>query len=358
MEGPYGSNQYQLSQSGWDSLLSYYDPKDYNEAYGFDYYHNWPHERINETASNRNGNWNSKLYGRLTSNYDGSQVVRTYLLQLSDLKGKVIGENNAIDGKTCFPAGEYGLDFIFVTASQTGGLDVISMKWGIGDEYINLPIDFNNLPAGNLYVDERLTTNGGPMWFEFQADTYDAEMVIEPLKVRVHNDIVVAKKRFRLNEVCNNPYVWGSNDFDKNSKMTIVWKNRLGAYERWDFTLDSKKTLNIDRRNFSPSKSRDSFGLYSGVEGDTKNYSISGTEQFLINSDWMTQAQGEWIDELLTSTEVYIETDRSLETEYKNFTWIPVLIQDSQYTYKTQIRDKKIKLALTINVANNINNIS
>jgi len=358
MEGPYGSNQADAANTGW----SFYDPKTYNLSYGFDYYHNHPHER---GTSVRNGWWNSFLRLRTTADWvDNNNPIRCYLAQLSDVRGKAFFDQNAIDGKFCFPAGEYGFDYKFIESfSESVDPADLTMAWCIGNECVYLPFDPNN--PDEIHTDITLQTNGGVMYWQLfnNLGSGQSYIYIEPIKIRVHNDIIVAKKKYRLNQSCNNPYIVGTNQYELNNMVKLIWKNRLGSYEFFYFTLDSQRSINIDRKAFNPSQTKDEYGLSSNLIGDRQNYSIQAIEEVVINSDWITTAQTEWLDELLTSTEVYLEQSREEDFEgwggnVSDFIqWLPVSIIDTRYTYKTQLRDKLFNLSLTIQFNTNINNI-
>ena len=70
-----------------------------------------------------------------------------------------------------------------------------------------------------------------------------------------------------------------------------------------------------------------------------------------INSNWITEDDSIWLEELLTSPEVYVlgntDTLGGASTGYK----LPIIITDTTYEVKTAIRDRLFNLVVNFKYA-------
>jgi hypothetical protein len=131
--------------------------------------------------------------------------------------------------------------------------------------------------------------------------------------------------------------------------VRMVFLNRMGGYDYFSFTKDNKKTVNINRTEYKQVLQPD----YSiGDRGDTV-LAQDVQYTFTVNSNWITEGEYAWLEELVTSPEVYYITE-----DYGSPLLIPIVITDTNYAIKTQLRDKlfnltiNYKLSYPINVAN------
>jgi hypothetical protein len=92
----------------------------------------------------------------------------------------------------------------------------------------------------------------------------------------------------------------------------IVFLNRNGGWDYFNFTLDNKKKLNIQRTEWNRVLDWD----YSVGDRGRTNLTTKTTESFTINSNWITEGDVEWLSELLTSPEVYHLTETSDEYSF------------------------------------------
>jgi len=121
----------------------------------------------------------------------------------------------------------------------------------------------------------------------------------------------------------------------------LVFLNRLGGYDFVNFSMDSTKTTAINTTEFKKTLDWD----YS--IGD-RGYTVLANkveESYKINSNWMREDEYAWLEELVTSPEVYSLEGTDL---------VPIVVMDKSYTSKTAIRDKVIMLTLTFKYAYDI----
>ena len=128
--------------------------------------------------------------------------------------------------------------------------------------------------------------------------------------------------------------------------VRIMFLNRLGGYEYFTFNKDNKKTVAVNRTEYK--KVLDINYSY----GDRGQTVLAQDVQytFTLNSDWITESTYKWLEELTTSPEVYIV--ELIEGVYR---LNPIVITDTSYVIKTQLRDRVFNLALSYKLAYPIN---
>jgi hypothetical protein len=98
-------------------------------------------------------------------------------------------------------------------------------------------------------------------------------------------------KKFKIDNQCSN-----------YEKQRIVFLNRLGGFDYFNFTLDSKKSLAISRTEYE--KILD----WNYTIGDRGKSILAQKAEvkMSLTSNWITEKESQWLEELLTSPEVYL----------------------------------------------------
>ncbi|QDP48268.1 MAG: hypothetical protein Unbinned585contig1001_38 [Prokaryotic dsDNA virus sp.] len=131
----------------------------------------------------------------------------------------------------------------------------------------------------------------------------------------------------------------------------LGWRNSLGCYDYFNFKKKSTQTIEITRNNYetllgefnSTSYSYDNFGR--GAKTRQTTAKIKET----LNTDWITQEDAVLLENLLTSTNVYI-----IENDYSTYT-VPVAITDNSFIKKTTANDGLIQYTINIEYSNPLN---
>jgi len=119
----------------------------------------------------------------------------------------------------------------------------------------------------------------------------------------------------------------------------VAYLNSLGSFEYINFNYDSKKSYNIERTEYTKTLP------YNYVLGD-RGRTILGTkieQNYILNSDWLTEYQYQYYLDILKSDEVYIVD--TIGNKY------PIIVNDSTYEFKTYKRDKLFALVLNVTSA-------
>ena len=88
----------------------------------------------------------------------------------------------------------------------------------------------------------------------------------------------------------------------------------------------------------------------AGYKGGKKNFRVNATEHIKLNTDFVTEAEGLWFEELINSTEVYIvnESATDVANTITNKYIEPVVLTTSSYVKKTIANDKLMQYTIEI----------
>jgi len=129
-------------------------------------------------------------------------------------------------------------------------------------------------------------------------------------------------------------------DCTRYEKRRLQFLNELGGYDTFNFTLVSKETMDIERSMFK--KDLGSYGTsYSFVNSpNDRAYSQYHTrikDKISIQSDWVTEQQLAWLEQLVTSPDVRLDDGLYL---------IPINITNTSFEKKKVVNEKLFNLQL------------
>ena len=125
--------------------------------------------------------------------------------------------------------------------------------------------------------------------------------------------------------------------------VRIAWRNRLGAWDYMNFRGKSTESVDITRSDAGsvPGTWDSATFTYNNWDRGKKTLYTEAMRKLTINSDWLNEDEGIWLEELFTSTNVQILADNNVV--------YPVVITDKRYTKKTSVNNK-IKIQYTVNL--------
>lgn len=141
-------------------------------------------------------------------------------------------------------------------------------------------------------------------------------------------------------------FVYLNEDCSRFEPTELHFENYLGGVDSFVFTKTNRETQTIER--VQASKPYLNFNATNNATqyGDPTNYSrfnaqVDFNRQFTVQSDWLTDAEFEWLQELVRSLRTWVrkalETDEGVR-EYL----VPILITDTSYNvYKRDIDQLK-----------------
>lgn len=128
----------------------------------------------------------------------------------------------------------------------------------------------------------------------------------------------------------------------------LCFLNSLGGYDFFNFNWNSKKSSSYEKSYFKRKAwVWDGTGIYYGSDNRGKvQYSTIGTDRLQLTSGWITEEESTWLEELISSPDVYI---------IDNTTGVltAVTVTDTQYDYKTLEYDQLFNLTVNLEFAHN-----
>jgi hypothetical protein len=129
----------------------------------------------------------------------------------------------------------------------------------------------------------------------------------------------------------------------------IIFMDRKGSFLTYNFDLNNKQTVGIDRKDFDTFVGGYNAGSINGYDyqlndAGTKVFSTFLNEEWELNSDAMTEAESIFFEELMTSPVVSIKIDGE---------YLPIIIKGTTYERIRKNNKKMIYYKLAIKFANN-----
>ncbi len=131
--------------------------------------------------------------------------------------------------------------------------------------------------------------------------------------------------------------------------IQFSWMNSLGVRDYYTFTKKNEKSVKIKRDTYLKSAVD-----YNGVtyqvnaeERGTTTYSQQLTQEFITNTDYISDLDAEWLESLFVSPDVRVRF--SGETQ-----WFPVTLTSNSYTQKTFKKDRLFQYEVRFKLAHNI----
>jgi len=116
--------------------------------------------------------------------------------------------------------------------------------------------------------------------------------------------------------------------------------------------MKSTKSITSNRTTYtqmSGTWNESSFKI-AGYKGGKKNFRVNSTEKIKLNTDFVTEAEGVWFEQLINSPEVYVldsfQTDQNLSS-LNNYVQ-SATITNSSYTRKTIANDRLMQYSFEI----------
>lgn len=137
--------------------------------------------------------------------------------------------------------------------------------------------------------------------------------------------------------------------------IRLTWLNQWGVWDYYTFNMKSIRSVTTNRTSYTQlggTWNKSTFKV-AGYKGGKKNFRVNATERLRINTDFVTEAEGVWFEELINSNEVYIlngfdDTEVSPYPTITNKYVEPVVLTTSSYVKKTIANDKLMQYTIEI----------
>tara|TARA_R110000824_G_scaffold86166_4_gene213472 strand:- start:612 stop:1991 length:1380 start_codon:yes stop_codon:yes gene_type:complete len=134
--------------------------------------------------------------------------------------------------------------------------------------------------------------------------------------------------------------------------IRLTWLNQWGTWDYYTFNMKSTRTLTTNRTSYTQLGGtwNESTFRIADYKGGKKNFRVNSTEKIKLNTDFVTEAEGVWLEELINSNEVYIvngfssDVSNTITNKYID----PVVLTTSSYVKKTIANDKVMQYTIEI----------
>ena len=154
----------------------------------------------------------------------------------------------------------------------------------------------------------------------------------------------VASEIYRININCPNQKGY--------EPVRLTWLNQWGAWDYYTFTMKSTKMISTKGSTYQQlgGSWNDSAYRLDSFKGGKKSFRVNATEKITMNTDFVSETESEWFEELINSPEVYILEGFKDDTVYSalNQYVIPVRLTTSNYTKKTVANDKLMQYTFEV----------
>lgn len=86
---------------------------------------------------------------------------------------------------------------------------------------------------------------------------------------------------------------------------TVFWLNKLGGWDYYTFKQRTDKVRAVEARN-QFRRSLYNYGTFTNGQKGQSTYTTLSNDEWTLNTDWLTQAEVDWLQELYESPEVFI----------------------------------------------------
>lgn len=132
--------------------------------------------------------------------------------------------------------------------------------------------------------------------------------------------------------------------------IQLLFINQMGGNEFWYFNKDSKRTVNLDRQEFNKVLAP----VYNIGDRGRTVYSIVSKDVWRINTDWISEYDYSYLEQLILSPEVFWVKSNGNGGTYN----YPIVIVNKDYPIKTMLREGLFNMTLDFEMAYDKNVIS
>jgi len=134
--------------------------------------------------------------------------------------------------------------------------------------------------------------------------------------------------------------------------IRLTWLNQWGVWDYYTFTKKSTKTISTKGSTYTQLAGSWNESKYrvDSYKGGRKSFRVNATEKIKMNTDFVSESESEWFEELINSPEVYIlegyQYDNVLAALNQYVT--PVRLSTSSYVRKTVANDKLMQYTFEV----------
>jgi len=148
---------------------------------------------------------------------------------------------------------------------------------------------------------------------------------------------------YRFNVICD--------DARGYEGIRLTWLNKHGTWDYYTFNKKSVRSLSTNRKTYTQLSGTWNEATYKlhGSSGGRKNYKVDTKEKIKMNTDYISQDESVWLEQLINSPEVYILNGYQSDVGGTLRRYVqPVTLTTSSHTRKTIANDKLIQYTFEV----------
>jgi len=134
--------------------------------------------------------------------------------------------------------------------------------------------------------------------------------------------------------------------------IRLTWLNQWGVWDYYTFKMKSTKTISTKGSSYQQLAGTWNESIYqpNSYRGGKKAFRVNATEKISMNTDFVSEAEAVWFEELINSPEVYVLKGfyKDTPTPLLNTYVTPVRLTTSSLVKKTIANDKLIQYTFEV----------
>ena len=138
--------------------------------------------------------------------------------------------------------------------------------------------------------------------------------------------------------------------------IRLAWLNQWGAWDYYTFKMKSSQSISTKKTKYQQLAGTWNESTYkvNGYKGGNKTFRVNATEKIKMNTDFVSEAESEWFQELINSPEVYLldeyqaDAYTTISVSVLNKYVTPVILTTSAWKKKTKANDKLIQYTFEV----------
>ena len=130
-------------------------------------------------------------------------------------------------------------------------------------------------------------------------------------------------------------YTYTIDNCERYDQLRVFFRNMYGGIDAYTFTKKNRQSVNVNRQTY---------GYNNSVYGDDqfdKQWSVTYRDTYNLQSDWLSDAEFSWLQEMIYSPECWIELSGAL---------VPVVVQTNTFAIMKRINDRLQAITVDVQV--------
>jgi len=146
--------------------------------------------------------------------------------------------------------------------------------------------------------------------------------------------------------VLGTPLHWEIDCQKKYTPVTIIFKNRYGGFDNFEFSLVSRESFDVQTKEYQSNALQTDEAVYNRYYGK-QTYFTEGHETLTVNSDYIPESMNDFFKQMMASDEIYwvLNGDMSDTGIYADLQ--PLVLVSKNLQFKKEEVDKLINYQLT-----------